>query len=95
MVCGKMLEAHRCRRQLRSQVVLVKGVVSRYDGTINIIVSDLKAIDARVRMPEAHDWGIEPTPRPGPVPWECAMVAPHCLQTLSSREDSPCHQAIP
>ena len=48
--------AERCRRQLRSQVVLVKGVVSRYDGTPNIIVSDLKAIDTRVRMPEAHDW---------------------------------------
>ena len=48
--------AARCRRQLRSQVVLVKGVVSRYDGTPNVIVSDLKAIDTRVRMPEAHDW---------------------------------------
>ena len=48
--------AERCRRPLRSQVVLVKGVVSRYDGTPNIIVSDLKAIDTRVRMPEAHDW---------------------------------------
>ncbi len=48
--------AERCRRQLRSQVVLVKGVVSRYDGTPNVIVSDLKAIDTRARMPEAHDW---------------------------------------
>ena len=48
--------ANRFRRQLRSQVVLVKGVVSRYDGTPNVIVSDLKAIDTRVRMPEAHDW---------------------------------------
>ena len=48
--------AERCRRQLRSQVVLIKGVVSRYDGTTNIIVSDLQAIDTRVRMPEAHDW---------------------------------------
>ena len=48
--------AERCRRQLRSQVVLVKGVVSRYDGTPNVIVSDLKAVDTRVRMPEAHDW---------------------------------------
>ena len=48
--------ANRFRRQLRSQVVLVKGVVSRYDGTPNVIVSDLKAIDTRVRMPEAHNW---------------------------------------
>ena len=48
--------AERCRRQLRSQVVLIKGVVSRYDGTTNVIVSDLQAIDTRVRMPEAHDW---------------------------------------
>ena len=48
--------AERCRRQLRSQVVLIKGVVSRYDGTTNIIVSDLQAVDTRVRMPEAHDW---------------------------------------
>ena len=48
--------AERRRRQLRSQVVLVKGLVSRYDGTTNIIVSDLQAIDTRVRMPAAHDW---------------------------------------
>ena len=48
--------AERCRRQLRSQVVLIKGVVSRYDGTTNVIVSDLQAIDTRVRMPESHDW---------------------------------------
>ena len=48
--------AERCRRQLRSQVVLVTGVVSRYDGTTNIIVSDLQAVDTRVRMPAAHDW---------------------------------------
>ena len=48
--------AERCRRQPRSQVVLVEGKVSRYGGTASVIVSDLKAIDARVRMPEAHDW---------------------------------------
>ena len=48
--------AERCRRQLRSQVVLITGVVSRYDGTTNVIVSDLQAIDTRVRMPAAHDW---------------------------------------
>ena len=36
--------------------LLVKGVVSRHDGTPNVIVSGLKAIDTRVRMPEAHDW---------------------------------------
>ena len=48
--------AERFRRPLRSQAVLVEGKVSRYDGTASVIVSDLQAIDAGVRMPEAHDW---------------------------------------
>ena len=46
----------RCRRQLQSRVVLAKGTVSRWDGAATVIVSDLRAIDPRIPMPEAHDW---------------------------------------
>ena len=46
----------RCKRQLRSQVILARGTVSRWDGTANVIVSDVKAIDPRVSMPDGHDW---------------------------------------
>ena len=46
----------RCRRQLQSRVVLAKGAVSRWDGAVTVIVSDLRGIHPRVPMPEAHDW---------------------------------------
>ncbi|MXY97356.1 MAG: hypothetical protein F4Z29_06305, partial [Gemmatimonadetes bacterium] len=45
-----------CRRELGSNVVKVKGVVSRWDGTTNVIVSDVKALRLGVTMPPAHDW---------------------------------------
>lgn len=31
-------------------------MVTGYDGAANVIVFDLKAIDAHVYMPEAHHW---------------------------------------
>ena len=46
----------RRRRELRSRVLLVRGVVSRWDGTTNVVVSDLRSIDTGVPMPDAHDW---------------------------------------
>ena len=46
----------RCRRELGSRVLLARGVVSRWDGTANVIVSHVERIDARVPMPTAHDW---------------------------------------
>ena len=46
----------RCRRELGSNVVEVTGVVSRWDGTTNVIVSDLRAVRSDVTMPPAHDW---------------------------------------
>ena len=46
----------RCRRELGSNVVEVRGVVSRWDGTTNVIVSDLRAVRSGVAMPPAHDW---------------------------------------
>lgn len=46
----------RYRKQLRSQVIQVKGVVSRWDGTVNVIVSEVKTIDVRATMPRSHDW---------------------------------------
>ena len=46
----------RFRRALGSQVLLVRGVVSRWDGTTNVVVSHMERIDTRVQMPTAHDW---------------------------------------
>ena len=46
------------RRQgeLRSQVIEVSGVVSRWDGTTNIMASDVTAVRSGVHMPRSHDW---------------------------------------
>ena len=46
----------RHRRELGSLVILVRGVVSRWDGTTNIVVSDVRRVDTGVPMPDAHDW---------------------------------------
>ena len=46
----------RHRRALGSQVILATGVVSRWDGTTNVIVSAVRALDASVSMPASHDW---------------------------------------
>ena len=43
-------------RQLGSNVVEVTGRVSRWDGTTNIIATDLRAIPSGVSMPPSHDW---------------------------------------
>ena len=47
---------HQSRRQLGSHVLLVKGVVSRWDGTANIIASQVRGIHPLVLMPAVHDW---------------------------------------
>ena len=44
------------RRELNSQVVLVRGTISGWDGTVNLIASEVCAIRSGVRMPRAHDW---------------------------------------
>ena len=46
----------RCRRKLGSQVIEVSGVVSRWDDTTNVIVSDVRAVRSGVHMPRSHDW---------------------------------------
>ena len=46
----------RRRRELGSQVVEVTGRVSRWDGTTNVIATDLRAIPSGVSMPPSHDW---------------------------------------
>ena len=46
----------RSRRALRNRVIMVRGVVSRWDGTTNIIASEIRAINTDVPMPDAHDW---------------------------------------
>ncbi len=44
------------RRELGSQVVMIKGEISRWDGTANTIVSEVRALRSGVRMPRSHDW---------------------------------------
>ena len=46
----------RHRGELRSNVLLARGVVSRWDGTTNIVVSELCKVDTAVSMPDGHDW---------------------------------------
>ncbi len=46
----------RHRGELRSNVLLAKGVVSRWDGTTNLVVSELRRVDTGVPMPDGHDW---------------------------------------
>ena len=46
----------RSRKQLSSHVLLARGMVSRWDGTANVIASDVRGIHSRVPMPAAHDW---------------------------------------
>ena len=44
------------RRELNSQVVLALGRISAWDGTVNLIASEVRAIRSGVRMPQSHDW---------------------------------------
>ena len=46
----------RRRRELGSQVVEVTGRVSRWDGTTNVIATDVRAVRTGVAMPPSHDW---------------------------------------
>ena len=46
----------RYSRELDSQVIEVSGVISKWDGTTNVIVSSLRAVRVGVTMPRAHDW---------------------------------------
>ncbi len=46
----------RRRRELGSQVVEVTGRVSRWDGTINVVATDVRTVRSGVTMPVSHDW---------------------------------------
>ncbi|MCY3634649.1 MAG: DNA polymerase III subunit alpha [bacterium] len=46
----------RRRRELGSQVIVVTGRVSRWDGTVNVVATDVRSIDSGVAMPPSHDW---------------------------------------
>ena len=46
----------RHRRALGNRVILAQGVVSRYDGTTNVIVEHIQGVATRVPLPAAHDW---------------------------------------
>ena len=45
----------RRRRELDSQVVELTGRVSRWDGTTNVIATNLRAVRSGVTMPATHD----------------------------------------
>ena len=55
MIVWRDLFAKR-RKELGSQVVEVTGRVSRWDGTTNIIATDVRAVGSGVTMPSSHDW---------------------------------------
>ena len=44
------------RRELSSQVIVVTGRISTWDGTVNVIATDVRAVDSGVAMPPSHDW---------------------------------------
>ena len=44
------------RREIASQVVEVTGRVSRWDGTTNVIATDIRAVRSGIVMPRSHDW---------------------------------------
>ena len=46
----------RCRRELASHVIEVRGAVSRWDDTTNVIASDVRPVQSGVHMPRSHDW---------------------------------------
>ncbi|WP_420618896.1 DNA polymerase III subunit alpha [Candidatus Poriferisocius sp.] len=46
----------RRHRELGSQVIVVTGRISTWDGTVNVIATDVRAIDSGVAMPPSHDW---------------------------------------
>ena len=46
----------RRHQELSSQVILVTGRVSRWDGTANVIATDLRGVYSGVAMPPSHDW---------------------------------------
>ena len=46
----------RCRRAVGNQVILVRGRVSRWDGTTNVLVSNVERVHTRIAMPTAQDW---------------------------------------
>ncbi len=46
----------RYKRELRNTVLVAKGVISKWDGTTNVIASHIKSIHIPADMPKAHDW---------------------------------------
>ena len=55
MIVGADVFARR-HRELRSQVIVVTGRISTWDGTVNVIATDVRAVDSGVAMPPSHDW---------------------------------------
>lgn len=41
---------------MANDLILLRGVVDRWDSTANVIVSEVQALEAAMQMPAAHDW---------------------------------------
>ena len=46
----------RRRRELSNQVVMITGRVSTWDGTVNVVATEVRNIPSDVVMPPSHDW---------------------------------------
>ncbi len=46
----------RYRHVLREAVLKVRGVVSRREGTLNIVLTHAEPISAMDKLPESHSW---------------------------------------
>lgn len=46
----------RHRQALREPVLLVEGVVSRWDGTASVVASKVESVQVPAKLPPSHDW---------------------------------------
>ena len=44
------------KKELRKEVIVATGEISKWDGTINVIVSHIASINIPAEMPKSHDW---------------------------------------
>ena len=46
-------------------MILARGVVSRWDGTPNVVVSEMQGVNTGAMMPDVHDWHLTAVGNPG------------------------------
>ena len=44
------------RRIIREPLVVIRGRISRWNGTTNIVVAHMRSIGTNVDLPSVHDW---------------------------------------